>query len=95
MDPGTSSYIFRSQLELTDEGPDVTREVDGIVRELGYLALAITLAGSYVSVTARLLSDRSMGQAAYKPIWRKRFEQMGGIGRGNCPLRSAFLRPRG
>ena len=45
----------------------MTREVDGTVRELGYLA------GSYVSVTARLLSDRSMGQAAYKPIMEKAF----------------------
>lgn len=38
---------------LTEEEPGVTREVDEIVKEHGYLALAITLDDSYVSVTTR------------------------------------------
>lgn len=57
MEPSEALELFRRYAKLTEEGPDVIKEVDGIVRELGYLALAITVAGSYVSVTARLSSD--------------------------------------
>lgn len=49
--------LFRRCAKLQDEGQDITTEVNQIVKELGYLALAITLAGSYVSVTPRLSSN--------------------------------------
>ena len=57
MEPPEARELFRRYAKLTEEGLDVIREVDEIVRELGYLALAITLAGSYVSVTPRLSPD--------------------------------------
>ena len=57
MEPPEARELFQRYVKLTEEELDVIREVDEIVRELGYLALAITLAGSYVSVTARLSSD--------------------------------------
>ena len=47
---------------LTEKESDVIREVDEIVREYGYLALAITLADTYVSVTARS-ENRNPGAA--------------------------------
>ena len=64
--------LFRRYAKLTEEGLDITREVDEIVRELGYLALAITLAGSYVSVTPRLSSD--IGR--YLPEYRQRRKEL-------------------
>ena len=68
MEPSEARELFRRYAKLTEEGLDMTREVDEIVRELGYLALAITLAGSYVSVTPRLSSD--IGR--YLPEYRQR-----------------------
>jgi hypothetical protein len=44
------------QPELGQTGLEVEKEVTLIVQELGYLALAITLAGSYVAATPRLRS---------------------------------------
>jgi len=49
-------------------GPDVNSEVLRIVTELGKLALAITLAGSYVAATPRLKSDIHL----YLPEYRQR-----------------------
>ena len=46
MEPLEAIELFQWYAMLTEEEPDVTREVDEIVREHGYLALAITLAGS-------------------------------------------------
>ena len=53
MEPLEAIYIFQWYAKRTEEEPDVTREVDETVRENGYWALAITVVGSYVSVTAR------------------------------------------
>ncbi len=72
MEPSEATELFRRYAKLTEEGPDVIKEVDGIVRELGYLALAITLAGSYVSVTARLSSDIRR----YLPEYRQRRKEL-------------------
>ena len=47
-------------------------EVAQIVKELGHLALAITLAGSYVSETPRLSSD--IGR--YLPEYRERRKEL-------------------
>ena len=57
MKPSKARELFQRYAKLTEEGPGVRQEADGIVRELGYLALGITLAGSSVLVTARLSSD--------------------------------------
>ena len=72
MEPSEARELFRRYAKLTEEGLDMTREVDKIVRELGYLALAITLAGSYVSVTPRLSSD--IGR--YLPEYRQRRKEL-------------------
>jgi len=72
METSEATELFLRYAKLTEERPDVTKEVDEIVGELGYLALAITLAGSYVSVTARLSSDIRM----YLPQYRQRRKEL-------------------
>ena len=52
-----ATELFKRSAKMKEVEPDKTREIERIVKELGYLALAITLAGSYVSVTPRLWSD--------------------------------------
>ena len=49
--------LFQRCAKIKEKGQDIATEVAHIVKELGCLALAITLAGSYVSVTPRLSSD--------------------------------------
>lgn len=51
----TELFYSYSRLPRTDVG--IEDEVKAIVRELGCLALAVTLAGSYVGTTERLQSD--------------------------------------
>ena len=72
MEPSEAAELLRRYAKLTEEGSDVIREVNGIVGELGYLALAITLAGSYVSVTPRLSSDIR----GYLPEYRQRRKEL-------------------
>ena len=50
-------------------------EIMLIVEELGYLALAVTLAGSYVAATPRLRSDIR----SYLPEYRERRKQLPGM----------------
>ena len=50
----------RAKQEIPMEDKQANQEVSRIVDELGYLALAITIAGSYISVTPRLASDISL-----------------------------------
>lgn len=57
MESSEAVELFQRCAKMQNPGPDVTMEVGRIVQELGYLALAITLAGSYVSVTPRLSAD--------------------------------------
>ena len=57
MEPSEAIELFQRYAKMTEKGQDIATEVAQIVKELGYLALAITLAGSYVSVTPRLSSD--------------------------------------
>jgi tetratricopeptide (TPR) repeat protein len=59
-----------SQLQSTKSG--VAEEVSTITEELGKLALAITLAGSYVAVTPRLRSDVRL----YLPEYRARRKEL-------------------
>ena len=57
--------LFLKSLEIKDQTQETKTEVGLIVRELGYLALAISLAGSYVSMTHRLITE-------YLPEYRSR-----------------------
>ena len=57
MEPPEAVELFQRYAKIKEQGQDIATEVAQIVKELGHLALAITLAGSYVSVTPRLSSD--------------------------------------
>jgi len=72
MEPTEAAELFRRCAKMKEAGQDIEMEVDQIVRELGYLALAITMAGSYVSVTPRLSSDIQR----YLPEYRKRRKEL-------------------
>ncbi len=68
MEPPEAIELFQRYAKIREKGQDIATEVAQIVKELGYLALAITLAGSYVSVTPRLWSDIER----YLPEYRQR-----------------------
>lgn len=51
MDPSEATVLFQWAAKMTKAGPEETREINKIVEELGHLALAIALAGSYILVT--------------------------------------------
>ena len=72
MEPMEATELFQRSARIAEVGPDVTREINAIVNELGHLALAITLAGSYVSVTPRLSSDIQR----YLPEYRQRRKEL-------------------
>ena len=55
MTPVEAAELFTKSAKLNHMGQE--KEVASIIQELGYLALAITLAGSYVAATPRLRSD--------------------------------------
>ena len=57
MEPLEAIELFQRCAKIKEENQDIITEVARIVEELGYLALAITLADSYISVTPRLSSD--------------------------------------
>lgn len=57
MGPAKAAELFRTNAKLSQTGFEVEGKVLLIVEELGYLALAVTLAGSYVAATPRLSSD--------------------------------------
>ena len=57
MELAEATELFQLCAKIQDQGKDVEMEVCKIVIELGCSALAITLAGSYVSITPRLSSD--------------------------------------
>ena len=68
-------FLKCAKLKSTRPGVDMEAEVLRIVEELGRLALAITLAGSYVAATHRLKSDISL----YLPEYRERRKQILGM----------------
>ena len=72
MEPSEAVALFRRYAKLQEEGQEIRTEVAQIVKELGHLALAITLAGSYVSVTPRLSSDIRR----YLPEYRQRRKEL-------------------
>jgi hypothetical protein len=55
--PAEVVELFRTSAKLGRTGLEIENEIMLIVEELGYLALAVTLAGSYVAATPRLSSD--------------------------------------
>lgn len=71
MEASEAREPFYRMAKITSEGPDVIEEIGKIVKELGYLTFAITLAGSYVSVTPRLQSDIRGYFQAYRRRRRK------------------------
>ncbi len=72
MEPPEAVELFQRYAKIREKGQDIATEVAQIVKELGYLALAITLAGSYVSATPRLSSD--IGR--YLPEYRERRKEL-------------------
>ncbi|KAI4167531.1 MAG: hypothetical protein LQ343_007129 [Gyalolechia ehrenbergii] len=63
-----ATELFKRSAKIKEAGQKILEEISVIVKELGYLALAITLAGLYISVTPRLQSD--IGR--YLPEYRQR-----------------------
>jgi hypothetical protein len=57
MGPEEAVALFHKHAQLRCEGSDVDGEVSRIADELGFLALAIALAGSYVGAMPRLRSN--------------------------------------
>ena len=55
--PLKATELFQRFAKMTEQGLNITKEVDEIVKELEYLTLTIILTGLYVSVTAHLLSN--------------------------------------
>ena len=72
MESSEARELFQRYAKLTEEGPDVRKEVDKVVRELGYLTLAITLTGSSILVMVRLLFNIKR----YLPKYRKRRKEL-------------------
>ncbi len=72
MEPLEAVELFQRCAKIKEKGQDIATEVAQIVKELGHLALAITLAGSYVSETPRLSSD--IGR--YLPEYRQRQKEL-------------------
>jgi hypothetical protein len=57
--------LFRKRAKLPQTSQEIEKEILTIVDELGYLALAIMLAGSYVAATPRLASNVRLYLAEY------------------------------
>ena len=64
--------LFQRCAKIKEKNQNIITEVAQVVKELGYLALAITLAGSYISVTPRLSSDIWR----YLPEYRQRRKEL-------------------
>jgi hypothetical protein len=57
MDESQAVELFLKLSGLGGRSLEIEDEVKRIVKELGYLALAITLAGTYIAQTPRLISN--------------------------------------
>ena len=66
MEPSEAEELFQGCAKMKEKTQDIITEVTRIVKELGCLALAITLAGSYVLVTPRLLSHTCRYLSEYR-----------------------------
>ena len=72
MEESEAADLFYKCSQLQSTRPGAAEEVFIITEELGKLALAITLAGSYVAVTPRLRSDVRL----YLPEYRARRKEL-------------------
>ena len=72
MEPPEAVELFQRCAKIIEKGQDIATEVAQIVRELGSLALTITLAGLYVSVTPRLSSTIR----SYLPEYQQRRKEL-------------------
>jgi tetratricopeptide (TPR) repeat protein len=72
MDESQAMELFFRLSTLNDRLQGIEDEVKPIVKELGYLALAITLAGTYVAQTPRLISNIRQ----YLPDFRQRRREL-------------------
>ncbi|EXJ95817.1 hypothetical protein A1O1_00941 [Capronia coronata CBS 617.96] len=68
MEVAQAAELFYRSSQVQRDDEEVDSEVESIVRELGYLALAVILAATYVSRTPRLQSDIK----AYLPEYKQR-----------------------
>jgi tetratricopeptide (TPR) repeat protein len=57
LDPPQATELFRKSAKLAQDRPGTDSQVEAIVEELGYLALAVSLAGTYISQTPQLSAD--------------------------------------
>ena len=73
MEPPEARELFLPTAKMTATGLEGRSEIGRIVKELGYLALAITLVGSYVSAAPCLLSDIGKHLPKY---WERRKEPL-------------------
>ncbi|KAF7508556.1 hypothetical protein GJ744_009105 [Endocarpon pusillum] len=80
---------------MTEAGPEARGEMGRMMEELGYLALAITLAGLYVSMIPSPVvghhqipsgvlvavkgASAATAEAAHAPVWGERVEHVGNI----------------
>ena len=67
-----AAELFQRSAKIMKARLEEQEEIDGIVEEPGCLAIVITLAGSYVSVAPRLLSDIAL----YLPEYRQRRKKL-------------------
>ncbi|KAJ4286494.1 hypothetical protein N0V90_013194 [Kalmusia sp. IMI 367209] len=72
MEEGQAVELFRRYSQLSQSNADTEDEIKAIVKELGYLALAITLAATYVGRTRRLQSDIK----GYLPEYKERRREL-------------------
>jgi hypothetical protein len=72
MEEAQAAELFYRDSRLRRDNHDVEYAVKAIVKELGYLALAVTLSSTYVGRTPRLQSDIT----AYLPEYRRRRREL-------------------
>lgn len=72
MADGEAVQLFQKCAKLGQTSEKIQQAISEIVEELGYLALAVTLAGSYVRETPRLAANISL----YLPEYRTRRDQL-------------------
>ena len=72
MEEVQATELFYGYSQLRRDDQDVKYEVKAIVKELGYLALAVTLAATYVGRTPRLRSDIK----TYLPEYKRRRREL-------------------
>ncbi|XTI88791.1 hypothetical protein V2W45_1307553 [Cenococcum geophilum] len=70
LEPSEATELFLCCSKLKNPAPEVTVEAALIAKELGYLALAVTLAGAYVAATPRISSDIRQYLPEYQ--WRRK-----------------------